>query len=81
MYGGWKPIGDIYIIYIYIPAPSKRSLLEAFVDLQVAGGDLLEGPGIVIYVFYNNISRAGPCLDSYRAGGPRLLISDVFRSP
>ena len=33
-------------IYIYIPAPSNRSPLEAFVDLKVAGGDLLEGPGI-----------------------------------
>ena len=29
----------------HVPAPSKRSPLEAFVDLKVAGGDLLEGPG------------------------------------
>ena len=31
---------------VSIPAPSKRSPPEAFVDLKVAGGDLLEGPGI-----------------------------------
>ena len=29
----------------HIPAPSNRSPLKAFVDLKVAGGDLLEGPG------------------------------------
>ena len=28
-----------------VPAPSNRSPLEAFVDLKVAGGDLLESPG------------------------------------
>ena len=32
-------------MYRHIPAQSKRSRLEAFVDLKVAGGDLLEGPG------------------------------------
>ena len=30
-----------------IPAPSNRSPLEAFEDLKVAGGDLLEGAGTV----------------------------------
>ena len=30
----------------HIPAPSNRSPLEAFADLKVAGGDLLEGAGI-----------------------------------
>ena len=34
-----------WFFQVTVPAPSKRSLLEAFVDLQVAGGDLLEGPG------------------------------------
>ena len=29
-----------------LPAPSNRSPLEAFADLKVAGGDLLEGSGI-----------------------------------
>ena len=28
-----------------IPTPSNRSALEAFADLKVAGGDLLEGAG------------------------------------
>ena len=41
----------MFNIYIYIPAPSKRSLLEAFVDFKVAGGDLLAGPGIYIYIY------------------------------
>ena len=33
--------------------PCNCSPLEAFVDLKVAGGDLLEGPGIwdVVYIF------------------------------
>ena len=38
---GW--IGKIYRTII----PSNRSPLEAFADLKVAGGDLLEGAGIV----------------------------------
>ena len=29
-----------------MPALSNRSPLEAFADLKVAGGDLLEGPGV-----------------------------------
>ena len=29
----------------YLPAPSNRSPLEAFGDLKVSGGDLLEGAG------------------------------------
>ena len=28
-----------------LPAPSNRSPLEAFADLKIAGGDLLEGAG------------------------------------
>ena len=32
-----------------IPAPSNRSPLEAFVDLKVARGDLLEGPGTGLF--------------------------------
>ena len=32
-----------------LPAPSNRSPLEAFVDLNVAGGDLLEGAGTLKY--------------------------------
>ena len=36
----------IYIyIYISIPTLSNRSPLQAFADLKVAGGDLLEGAG------------------------------------
>ena len=37
---------DIY----YIPAPSNRSPLEAFADLKVAGGDLLE---VLVYIIHN----------------------------
>ena len=35
---------------LYILAPSNRSPLEAFVDLKVSGGDLLEGAGIFFLV-------------------------------
>lgn len=46
--------GRVYIyIYIYVrqinlhlPAPSNRSPLVALGDLEVVGGDLLEGPGM-----------------------------------
>ena len=37
-------------LYSYILAPSNRSPLKAFVDLNVSGGDLLEGAGIYIYI-------------------------------
>ena len=50
--GGWlflSWVNPLFMrgIYAYIPAPSNRSPLEAFADLKVAGGDLLEGPGII----------------------------------
>ena len=44
---------NVYI-YIYIPAPSNRSPLEAFTDLKVAGGNLLEGAGM----FFDHIQHA-----------------------
>ena len=54
---GW--IGKIYRTII----PSNRSPLEAFADLKVAGGDLLEGAGIYnkiyIYISYLNTSING----------------------
>ena len=37
--------GGLVLYNIYLPAPSNRSPLEAFADLKVAGGDLLEGAG------------------------------------
>ena len=53
------PSASTYI-YIYIPGPSNRSLLEAFVDLKVTGGDLLEGPGMYytyIHTTHHNTTR------------------------
>ena len=44
-------------LYSYILAPSNRSPLKAFVDLNVSGGDLLEGAGIYIYIYH--------CLNAY----------------
>ena len=38
---------SIMINHRLLPAPSARSPLEDFVDLKVAGGDLLEGVGMV----------------------------------
>ena len=49
---GW--IGKIYRTII----PSNRSPLEAFADLKVAGGDLLEGAGSchdMLYDIYHKI--------------------------
>ena len=34
----------------YTSTFQQVSDMEAFVDLKVAGGDLLEGPGIYIYI-------------------------------
>ena len=37
----------LYIIFIYQQHPTLQvSEMDAFVDLKVAGGDLLEGPGM-----------------------------------
>ena len=49
---GKKNQHNMYII-TYIPAPSNRSPLEAFVDLKVAGDDLFEGPGIEVIHIYS----------------------------
>ena len=38
---------------MYISTRLYRSPLEAFVDLKVAGGDLLEGPGRFLLVAVN----------------------------
>ena len=66
---------DIY----YIPAPSNRSPLEAFADLKVAGGDLLEGAGIhtihiYIYMVFDPlcIVRSFSASTSLGSGRPPL---------